>query len=703
MPKKISKYLQEDKDYKGPKGKLWKFRFLMGFIFLGFILVAIRLFNIQILNNDKYSEKAKRQHESKIDLRADRGSIYDRNSNLLATTFKTISVAVDPTLLKKPGELCTILSNNLGISRTRLLRKISNAKGSFVWLARGVNPNKIKELNNFDDKGLILLDEPKRNFPYRATGAQIIGFTNIDNKGISGIELEWDSLLIGRSGFMLMYRDGLGRLRPSPELPVVNPIHGNSIQLTIDVELQRIVEYELKQGIERTLASAGTVIAIKPETGEILAMASYPMFDPYNITKKSSEGMRLRGISDILEPGSTFKAITAAAALEEDKVTEDEIFDGKQGYARYAGGAEIRDVHGMGKVNFRTAMQNSSNIILGEVANRMEESVFYRYIRNFGFGLPTDIDMPGEVTGRVPKPKDFHVNSKRYLGHGYGLSATPLQIVNAYGALANGGKLMKPFIVKKMVNHNGEVINEFKPEKVRNVVSTETCNRVKDLLVSVVDSGSGKNAQVQGLKIAGKTGTSQKIVNGRYSKSDYNASFAGYFPADNPEIAMIVIIEKPRRSIYGGYNSAPIFKNIAARWMSGSYFKGSEIEIVKDSIVMPDLIGLNKDEAEFILDKYNLEYEEIPDEHFIYNQYPKPNQTIPDYEKVILTSGKLQDMSNDSTETGSHDVTGLPLRKAITILQSEGIHIDVNGNGHVRKQVWGKTKDGTLRCTLVCR
>lgn len=702
----MNKYWQESEEYKGPQGKFWKFWSLMGLILLGFLFVVIRLFSIQILDHEKYDKIAQRQHESKINLRADRGSIYDRNGNVLATTFKTISIAADPTVLKNVSKLCQALSKDMGVPASYYRKKISRAKGSFVWLERGVKPYRLANTLALKDKGLLKIEEPKRNFPYRATGSQIIGFTNIDNVGISGIEMQYDSILHGRSGFMQMYRDGLGRLRPSPELPVVEPIHGDNIHLTIDIELQRIVEYELRTGMDRLLAEAGTVIIMKPQTGEILAIASYPMFDPYHIDEHSNEGMRLRGITDILEPGSTFKMVTASMALEEGIVSENEIMDGHNGVAFYAGGVRIADDHALGKVPFKKAMQYSSNIIMGEVAHRMPSDLLYKYIRDFGFGIPTDIDLPGEVSGYVPKPEDFHANTKRYLGHGYGLSVTPIQVVTAYAAIANGGTLMKPYIIDEISTAGGEVIKKNKPEVIRQVVSEKTAHRVTKMLTMVVDSGTGMRAQIEGLKIAGKTGTSQKVVNGRYSKSDYNASFAGFFPADNPQIAMIVIVENPRRSIYGSFNSAPIFKNIASRWMlSKGYVSLNNFVVSKnDSLVMPNITGMSAEEANRALSHYHFDYDEIEEGKFVYNQYPQAGQLIIGNEKIVLSTGypiaKIDSTTYDIDF--KHNVVGFTIRRAISVLQSNGIAVEVSGHGYVKRQIWTKTKKGKIKCKLIC-
>ncbi|MFA5512127.1 MAG: penicillin-binding transpeptidase domain-containing protein, partial [Candidatus Kapaibacterium sp.] len=285
------------------KKKFWKFWLVMFLLNIGLFGVIYRMINVQIVNVDKYKTLAKRQHESKVNLSAQRGKIYDRYGRLTASNLESVSLAVDPTLLRNKGKLAELVQSDLGISKERVINKINSAKGSFVWIARGVFPEKMKRIEEMKEKGVILIKEPRRIYHYGLVCSQVVGFTDIDNNGLSGIELLHDSLLKGKNGYMMMYRDAKSRLRPSADLPVIPPIDGYSLQLTIDIEFQRIVEYELMKGVQYADAEAGTVIAIEPSSGEVLAMATYPTFDPHNPGERNLGSMRMRAITDTYEPG----------------------------------------------------------------------------------------------------------------------------------------------------------------------------------------------------------------------------------------------------------------------------------------------------------------------------------------------------------------------------------------------------------------
>lgn len=687
--------------------KFWKFWVVMVAVNIGFFFVIMRLFAIQVVKGDMYREKAKKQHESRVEIAAKRGNIYDRNGKLLATTIQSISIAVDPTLLEDSDDLCDSLGKALNQPPSKFKQKIENAKGNFVWLVRGVTYNPfLNKLKNKKEKGVIVIEEPKRIFPFGSVGAQVVGFTNIDNKGIEGIERGYDTLLKGNSGYMIMYRDGLQRLRPSPELPMIPAQDGRSVQLTIDIELQRIIEHELSRGIDAAKATAGTVIAIKPQTGEIIAMASFPSFDPGN-RNAAQEAKRNRGITDVFEPGSTFKLITACAGIEENVVNEEEIMDGHNGSFQFKS-FTIKDVHAMGRVPFREAIHQSSNIILSEVASRIGDDRFYKYIRNFGFGNYLGIDLPGEISGKVPKPAQFTSGTVRFLGHGYALNSTPLQIVNAYATVANDGQMMKPFIVKGFVNENNQ-FQEHKPEKIRRVISVKTAKRITELFVGVVDSGSGKKAIIPGLRIAGKTGTAQQIVNGQYSKQDYFASFVGFYPADNPQVAIIVVVDKPRVSIYGGASAAPIFQNIASRIISinpeYSLDKKDKIDSLRkldnDTIIVPSISGMYLKDAKVILSEYGLKLNTSSSSGIVFNQSPKSGMKILKGSSVNVTLMSENRSTNNSNQVVKHDVTGLTLRRALALLQKSGVQTKVIGKGKVLSQTWSGDKSN-LACTLTC-
>lgn len=679
-------------EYDVKKKKFWKFWLLLSLLLFGFLAVFARLVYLQIIESDKYQETARRQHQTRINLSAERGNIYDRSSNLLASTIQSVSVAIDPNMLENKKKTCTLISEATGIEYTKLIKKINSASGSFVWIKRGMLPENAQKLLDHEDQGLILINEYGRTYYYGSIGAQLIGTTNIDNHGINGIELAWDSLLSGKGGYMIMYRDGLGRLRPSAGLPKIPAIDGYSIKLTIDIDLQSIVEYELKQGVLQSRAYSGTAVAINPSSGEILAMASYPGFSPNSKKGRTSQSMRNRSITDLYEPGSTFKLVTAAAALEEGIVSEDDSLNGYQG-ALHLNDVVIRDVHPLGVVPFREAVIHSSNIIFSGIANSMKDNVFYKYIRDFGFGITSGIDLPGEVPGTIQKPEDFEPTSKRFMGFGYGISATALQVLNAYASVANNGIMMKPYVVESIYDNEDIEIDKVSPERIRRVVSDKTAKRLTDLLVSVVDSGTGRRAKVKGMKIAGKTGTSQQIHKGRYSKQFYTASFAGFFPANAPKIALIVILDRPQLSYYGGSTAAPIFKDIALRWAALNHeFPDETLPPSDNEYIMPLLVGLDYSNTQEISTKFNMKLNNDDAKGLIIQQSPNAYEKF-DYNTLLKLTASTEEI--DAKDLKSI-LVGLPVRRGIAILSYYGYTIKLHGQGNIRRVTFNE-KDKSCR------
>lgn len=678
--------------------KFWKFVLVTGVLGIGLLAVVYRLFTIQVLNGSKYRDMARRQHESKVNISAERGNIYDRNGNLLASNFRSVSVAADPNMLGNKKALCRQLSLITGYSESAFLKKINNAKGSFVWLARGLNPGKLENISELDDQGVILIKEPKRIYHYNKTGAQILGITDIDGNGLTGIEKRWDSVLKGRSGYMVMNRDALGRLRPAADLPVFPAVDGNSVKLTIDIELQEIVEHELKKGVLSSGALSGTVIALEPNTGEIMAVASFPTFNPHRRDSINPASTKIKAVTDVYEPGSTFKLVTAAAALEENYISEDDTVFAHNGYFRGRGFA-IRDVHGYGRITFREALENSSNIVFGKIAAGLDDNVLYSYQRNFGFGLKSDVDLIGEVSGLLKKPNKYTGASKYFMGFGYEMNCTPLQLVNAYSAVANGGELMRPHVVKQIINSENEILFDYKPQRIRRVISETTSDRLTGLLVNVVENGTGKAVKMEGIKIAGKTGTSQQLVEGRYSKSKYYASFAGWFPAEEPGVAMLVVVDSPSGgSYYGGSIAAPVFRDIAARWIAKTPKFATEPEVKEltyvDSVRVPEIIGLEIEEAHFLAESYGFDFRSNFDEGVVTVQSPVPGTYT---RKGITVSA--DSILNESS--GIPELKGLSLRSALVILSKKKIDAEIIGSGKVDRVVWpGKKEKG--RCKLYC-
>lgn len=684
-----------------PKG-FWKSWLIFSIISLGFFAIVSRLVYIQIIKADEYRERARKQHESKVAIQAHRGSIYDRNMRLLASSQESISIAADPTVLEDPYPICAMLEKATGNSAELYLEKIKNAKGAFVWLERSL-PLEVKaEFESYSQRGIIYYKEPRRRYVYGAIAGQALGCANVDNKGLSGIELSYDTLLSGKSGYMVMMRNARGQLIPAAGLPQIPAEDGKSLQLTLDIDLQRIIDFELQEGVVSTMAESGTAIAIAPATGEVLAISSYPSFNPNRMTLFNQDAMRIRAITDLYEPGSTFKMITAAIALEEGIYKKNSMVDGFGGKIQF-GDATIIDDHEMGRVTFAQALEQSSNIVYGLTANKIESKKFYKYIRDFGFGIALGFDIFGESAGKLKKPKEFDPTTKLFMGFGYELLATPLQIANAYAAVANSGVMMQPHIVKSIIGKNGETISSFEPQKIRRIISKECADTLKNMLVGVVDNGTGSLAKIDGLKIAGKTGTSQQFTAGKYSKSDYNASFAGFFPSENPEVALLILLDKPRQSYYGGSTAAPIFKKIAQKYI---YAKGlyqtkanEQNSVSSDSAVVPDLIGMKICDAKELIAFAGFKIVSENDNNIIGGQIPQPGTKLKYGDEIKVAIN--QNQAKFSTQRPN--LIGKSLRRALAILHSDGYKAKIVGSGIVVGQYWQKNNQNEIECVLECK
>jgi cell division protein FtsI/penicillin-binding protein 2 len=668
-----------------------------------FLLLAARLFQLQVIEKDEYRKLAKAQHEKVQKLKADRGNIYDRKGRLLATTIRSTSYGIDPSIVKDSVEInkiASIISKITGKDSTEITRKISGSKRSFLWLIRGLSSSESYPLDTFKLHGLIRIEEPKRVYLYGSVGSQVIGSTDIDNNGLTGIELSCDSLLKGSSGSILMIRDAGGNLIPTVSKPLINPVHGKSITLSIDIELQRIVENELELGAISSGAEAGSVIVQDPSTGEILAMASYPTFDPNLIEEIKPGAMRNRAVTDAYEPGSTFKVITAAAAIEENIISKNDIVDGRNGILQFPDYV-IKDDHKIGKVTFKEAMELSSNIVFSDISSRIPTNYLYKYIRDFGFGLPYGLEIPGEASGRIKSTAQMDVVTKRFLGFGYSILVTPLQMINAFSVLANKGRMMQPLIILKIVNPDNSVYSSNSPQKIREIISESTARDLTEMMNGVVNNGTGKEAQIPGLKISGKTGTAQ-IYDSVYSKQHYTASFAGFLPSDNPKMTIMVVLDKPKTNIYGGSTAAPIFRNIAKSWISVSLDFLSDVEkydkINKDffeTIMMPDMQGLDASQAIRILTNLGLNYPNSGKNYLISSQHPTAGTIISRDANITLNGFQ--------PSFRGINVIGRSIKQAISELGHNGIEAIIIGSGLVREQYWENKKNGILRCRLICK
>ncbi len=537
----------------------------MFLFFLVFLLFCIaRLFFIQFFRSAYFTGIAQTQHNLFVELEPRRGSIYDSNLKPQAVNISVDSLYASPDQIpdrekeKIIKQLLPVLNADYAYLKDRLYRK-----KSFIWLARKITPAQSEAIKQLNIKGLGLMKESKRSYPNGYLASHIIGFSGLDNIGLEGSELYYDSFLKGTGGWALILRDARQN-KLNLEERMVLPSDGFDLVLNIDEVIQYIAERELDKTFKAYHAKAANIVVMDPHTGAILAMANRPTFDLNDYSSAEKDKRRNRSICDLLEPGSVFKIVTTAAALQENKVSEeDNVFCENGAYK--VGGHILHDHRPHGWLKFREVIEQSSNIGTIKVAQILGPDFLYRYIRLFGFGAKSGIDLPGEIQGMIKEPRFWSKTSITAIPMGQEVGVTVLQLASAISVIANGGQLMKPYVVKEIRDKHGEVIKSFSPVFIRKVIPVETANRTKKILMGVVEEGTGKLAKITGFSAAGKTGTSQKLeANGSYSHNKFMASFVGFAPAEDPLIAIAVVVDEPRPYYFGGVVAAPVFKNVAS-------------------------------------------------------------------------------------------------------------------------------------------
>ncbi len=529
------------------------------FSFLAFLfLLVLRLFFIQCFRSDYLTELAEKQHNFYTELEPVRGTIFDRDLKSLSYNIAADSLYAVPSEIEDKIYLADELEAILGLEKDFLLNRLRRKK-SFIWLARKVSRQQVEDINELDVKGLGFIRESKRCYPNNELASHVLGFVGLDNNGLEGLELKYDKYLKGEPGWCESIKDAKQRpLFMSDKF--IPPRDGYDLVLTIDQEIQFIAEYELDKAYRKSKAVGAIIVVMNPQTGAILAMANRPTFDP-NDKAVESEARRNRAITDYFEPGSVFKIVTASAALEENAVSEEDKFFCENGKYK-VGNHILRDHKPHGWLSFTEVISESSNIGVTKIAQLLGAETVYKYAKLFGFNSFTGIELPGEVKGVLRPPKTWSKTSIGAIPIGQEVCVTAIQLANMISIIANGGVLYKPYIVGKIVDKTGEIINEFAPKKLRRVISQETSRRMKNILAQVVAEGTGRRANLANFRVAGKTGTAQKVENGRYSNSKFIATFLGFAPLDNPRIAVVVIVDEPKGTHYGGTVSAPVFKKV---------------------------------------------------------------------------------------------------------------------------------------------
>jgi cell division protein FtsI (penicillin-binding protein 3) len=535
------------------------------FLFLAlFLAIGGRAVHLQVLQGDKLMRLGQRQHLKEWIVLPKRGALFDRTGEPLALSLESQSVYARPHRVPDADKLSRQLAPILKLRTSEVKEKLT-AEKPFVWIKRQVSSAEAEKVQALKADGLGMFYEPNRHYPQGQLAGQLIGFVGLDSEGLEGLELKYNDYIRGETGSSVAERDALGRRVLVQGVEGLHIPPGSDIHLTLDTSIQHMAERELEAAILKYRAKAGVVIVLEPFTGEVLALANYPSFDPNHYNKQSAEQRRNRAVTDSFEPGSTFKTILAAAALEEGVVGKEDLFYCEMGKYPYAGKI-IHDTHPHGWLSFAKILQVSSNIGFTKVAEKLKKERFFKYIENFGFGEPTGIDVPGEVAGLLRKPDKWAAIDLATHGFGQGISATPLQMVMAYAAIANGGFLMRPHVMRRVVGAKGEMLMENQPHVVRRVISEKTASMLSSMLQDVTtEGGTGKMANIEGFQVAGKTGTAQKAdpVNGGYAAKKRVASFVGFVPANKPRLVALVLIDEPEVNVYGGVVAAPVFRNVA--------------------------------------------------------------------------------------------------------------------------------------------
>jgi cell division protein FtsI (penicillin-binding protein 3) len=536
--------------------------FLGAILFLWLFAVVFRLVELQVVKYGEFEQRAAKQQQRTIDVSPRRGIIYDRNGHELAMSVNVDSVFAVPSEVPDQGNTAELLARILKVESKTLLAKMKSSH-SFCWIARKLDPDVSDRIRALNLRGIYFQQESRRYYPKRELAAQALGYVGMDDEGLAGLEHAYEDTLAGKPGTMVISMDARKRRFARVEK---RPEAGDNLVLTIDEKIQWIVEHELDQAMIDTKAEAAMAVVQNPRTGEILALANRPTFDLNNTKKITPAVLKDHAVSDIYEPGSVFKTVTFSAALNEGLVRPEEMVD-TQGGVINVNGLRIHDLHKLGVVPISEAFAKSSDVAAVKTGLRLGDDRFYKYIRDYGFGQQTGIELPGETRGMTKPPNRWSKVSIGAMSIGQEIGVTPLQVISMISTIANDGVYTPPRIVAGVTKSNatGPQTIAFKPPSTRRVISTMTAAQMRQLMESVVLFGTARRAILDGYTSAGKTGTAQKVdpKTGRYSHTDYVASFAGFAPVNNPQVSIVVVIDSARGLHQGGQISAPVFSRIA--------------------------------------------------------------------------------------------------------------------------------------------
>lgn len=674
---------------------------VFGLVLLIPCAITLQLLRINFWEGDPLRELWSDQAIDEISIPAQRGNIYDNDGSLLVTNSVAYKVAIDPHVpditSAQISEVCATLAKHSRYSANYYLRKIRSApnRSRYIILDKNIPVSAYDALQSLDIRAVILEEEYQRRNSFGSLAAHTLGYVNHTMNGQIGLEKYYNKELKGTDGLQQVRRDRSGRIFAYLGAPKKQPEQGHSLYTTIDSHIQAILEEELKAGVDRTESNYGTAIVMDPRTGAIKALANYPTFDPNNPASLNETNRRNFMVSDMIEPGSTFKLVTAIAAVEQEKVRFDETFETPDDGKIQIHGQWMRDHDPLGTLTFPEVIEKSSNVATSKIAMRLDNDTFYQYARNLGFGTPTNVDLPGEETGRLQKPYEWSMVSLPWMSIGYEVQVTPIQMAQAYAAFANDGKMIRPYLVEKIVDEHDNIVQQHEPIEVRQVAEKETIKSLQPVFQRVVsDSGTAGQAQVEGLSIVGKTGTAQKLINGRY-RHEYRGTFVGFFPADNPRYLCLVMMDQPQTwPPYGGWVAGPVFQQTAKR--IAGLDNAIERQIINHDqndttwAHTPELRGLKAEKAKAMLNNQKLTFKTTGSGSWVKSQTPEAGTKLqPNQEITIALADAL--VEADTTNVNEQnaiipDVGGMSMRKAVRLINKQGFEAKMIGSGTVYTQ-----------------
>ncbi len=685
--------IQSEKQNRIPHKKT-RFRiFLMGLGFLaGLALVGARAFELHLTDNQRLSRLVKTQYKRKVVVAPKRGNISDTHGETLALDLKVDSIYASPHLVETSKTVAQNLGSALGISPDIVFKRVDDPKKKFVWIKRRVSKEESEKVKKLQLPGVGMLSEYKRFYPNGTMAANLIGAVGLDARALSGLELYWEDILKSEDPPLLVEQDAKGRSY-SP-YALVGLEHPKEIVLTLDKTVQYLAERELKDAVEQAKAQGGVAIVLEPQTGTILAMAVHPTFDPNEYQDYELKNWRNRAITDVFEPGSIFKAFTMAAALELGAIQPNQKLHCENGSMK-VGKYTIHDHHGYGLLSLSEIIKYSSNICSYKLAGRVGKKPFHQFLQDLGFGAKTGIEIPGEQPGIFSSLKNLSPVQLGTMGFGQGISATPLQIAMAYGAIANGGSLMKPYLIKEIRDTKGFVLKKFEPQMIRRIMSEKTASQLTQYLETVVEKGgTGTAAHIEAFPVAGKTGTAQKVMEGQkgYAKNKYLASFVGFAPVQKPRLVVLVSIDEPQGAYYGGLVSGPVFKKIMEQ--SLTYLKVPPA--LKSTDSSPRTAFKEKISPPETQRKVSPKEEKKPPE--MKDEKKSEIAVMEKAEDSFDSVADHQDNETSSVNFAVPDFQGLSVREALREAQVKQLRIQILGSGichHQEPEAGNTLAEGT--------